>query len=380
TKPVTPSDLFNALAQSANSNKAIDPTPPQIGSVNSHDFNGARILLVEDNAINQQVAAELLRRRNISVIMANHGAEAIDWMKRESFDAVLMDLHMPVMDGLEATRRIRELPGGANTPIIAMTAAVMPEDRERCAACGMVDFVSKPVDPDELTLALQRWIKPRARPDLTQDRGQSNTDIPNHSVLPNFLPGFDLDQALKRLEGNRNLLSRLLHCFYDEQQAMKSRLDALLDSGQNSEAAMLLHTFRGVAANLGATELAHFARLLELEIKQRAPLASRGQFAEALAGVLGAISTFARPESEKPELSALNQSAVKALLCGMAPYLREREVLPEEQILLLERLAQSDLPDAPLTKLMHQIDQFDYAKAMGTLNQLAVRLGMELPV
>ena len=128
----------------------------------------ANILVVEDNAFNQQVAKEFLRRRGAQVVLASHGGEAIDWVRRQYFDAVLMDLHMPEMDGFEATRQIRALPAGREVPVIAMTAAVMAEDRRRCAELGMNDFVAKPIEPDELLRSLARWVAP-ADPAGTQE-------------------------------------------------------------------------------------------------------------------------------------------------------------------------------------------------------------------
>lgn len=131
-------------------------------------LDGVSILVVEDNAFNQQVAKEFLRRRGAQVVLASHGGEAIDWVRRQYFDAVLMDLHMPEMDGFEATRQIRALPAGREVPVIAMTAAVMAEDRRRCAELGMNDFVAKPIEPDELLRSLARWVAP-ADPAGTQE-------------------------------------------------------------------------------------------------------------------------------------------------------------------------------------------------------------------
>jgi len=336
------------------------------------DFKGSRILLVEDNAINQQVAAEFLKRFNMTVILANNGVEAVEWASRENFDAVFMDLHMPVMDGLEATRRIRELPNRRNLPIIAMTAAVMPEDRERCAACGMVDFVSKPIDPDELTQVLRHWIKPRG-----EGANAVGYATPGNASLPAFLPGYDLDQALKRLGGNRDLLVRLLRSFVKEHAGTLAQLDALLETGDNANALGLLHTLKGVASNLGASELARWSQQLEQEIRAGVPLYSLSSFAGALTVAMDGLSTQVPPDKGKPSPEHLDTKALADLLRGMAPYLREREVISDEQSRTLCRLAQNDWPDAPLAKLIHQIDQFDYAGALATIAQLAATLGLE---
>lgn len=142
--------------------EAVDdkPVPPGPLDLTRLRLDGASILVVEDNAFNQQVAKEFLCRRGAQVVLASHGGEAIDWVRHQHFDAVLMDLHMPEMDGFEATRQIRALPAGREIPVIAMTAAVMAEDRQRCAELGMNDFVAKPIEPDELLRSLTRWIAP----------------------------------------------------------------------------------------------------------------------------------------------------------------------------------------------------------------------------
>jgi CheY-like chemotaxis protein/HPt (histidine-containing phosphotransfer) domain-containing protein len=379
TKPVTPSDLFDALVKCRNPKPniptAINATVPV---KKPPDFHGARILLVEDNAINQKVAAEFLKRRNITVFLANHGGEAVDWASRESFDAVLMDLHMPIMDGLEATRRIHELPKCRDLPIIAMTAAVMPEDRERCTACGMVGFISKPIDAEELTQVLQHWIKP-GNDRVSPNGVERQTDgSPLKGTLPDSLPGFDLGQALNRLGGNRDLLARLLLNFVEEQAGAQVRLDALLEAGENAHARVLLHTLKGVAFNLGVSELARCAERLEREIKSAEPLNSRRSFARALTEAMNAISTHVLPVNERPAAEGLDRKALADLLLGLQHYLRERELVPDGMIQTLERLARNDLPDAPLARLARQIDQFDYAGAMVNITQLAATLGVEL--
>ena len=119
---------------------------------------GARVLLAEDNLVNQQIATAFLAAGGMEVTVANNGIEAVDWVKKATFDVVLMDLQMPDMDGAQATRVIRSLPQGARLPIIAMTAAAMEEDKQECLAAGMNAHVTKPIDPNELVRALLAWV------------------------------------------------------------------------------------------------------------------------------------------------------------------------------------------------------------------------------
>jgi len=169
TKPIVPSHLLDTLltvykrpgrGQGLEPQAEARPAPREA----SHPLRDARILLVEDNEINQQLACELLEKAGMRVAIAQHGGEAIQFVQRIAFDAVLMDVQMPEMDGYEATRRIRALPAGRDLPIIAMTAAAMRQDQESCLAAGMNDHIAKPIDPERLLDCLRRWVKPKAAP------------------------------------------------------------------------------------------------------------------------------------------------------------------------------------------------------------------------
>ena len=377
TKPVTPSDLFDALLNRRNRQPA-NPAIRQGTNTNPPNFNGAHVLLVEDNPINQEVAAELLKKRNLTVTLANHGGEALDRVAKESFDAVFMDLHMPIMGGLEATQRIHEHPAAQSLPIIAMTAAVMPEDRERCAACGMVDFVSKPIDPEELDHVLLRWIKPRGgnlSPDVVE---QPSAPPASQYPLPDTLPGFEIHPAIHRLGGNHALLARLLLNFAEGHGETQQRLDDFLATGQTNQAATLLHSLKGEASNLGSMKLARWAAQLEQEIKAGEPLSSQQAFADALAGSIESIAKHIPRHRREPTAEGLNREDLTNLLQRLSPYLRESEVVPSEHILELNRLAHNDLPGFPLAKLIRQIDQFDFAGALATINELDSAIRVEI--
>ena len=159
-KPVTPSRLFEAVVRLQHGETAATATPgPRLDLAQAmRPIHGAHVLLAEDDLVNQQVATAFLEMAGLSVTVARNGLEAVDSIKREHFDAVLMDMQMPEMDGLHATRAIRLLPEGAHLPIIAMTAAAMDEDKQACLAAGMDAHVSKPIDPKELVRTLLAWV------------------------------------------------------------------------------------------------------------------------------------------------------------------------------------------------------------------------------
>ena len=223
---------------------------------------GIRILLVEDNPINQEVARELLQRRGARVVQAANGAEAIHLLSASGpgYHAVLMDVHMPVMDGLEATRRIRLNPALDGLPIIAMTASALTRERELCLEAGMNDQVNKPIIVAELFATLMRWVRPvagEASPGTAAPAGFNPA-----SGLPDRIPGIDLERALGTLE-SAPLLRKLLASFQRENSALLDDLQAALAGGDLELARRLVHTVKGVGGNLGAMDLCDAAAALE---------------------------------------------------------------------------------------------------------------------
>jgi CheY-like chemotaxis protein len=256
TKPVTPSDLFDTLIRLQNAKSGPIPLPEATfrnTRATLSSIRGARILLAEDNELNQQVAREFLAKGGLTVVIANNGQEALDAVQRQPFDVVLMDLHMPVMDGFEATRRIHALAGLEQLPIIAMTAAAMSQDRAASTAAGMVAHVAKPVDPQELADTLVRWVKPSpsGQADDAQDEPPAMADEADVLALERILPGFSVRQALARMGEDLILYRKLLHTFAGNHTTTAEQILELLRLGDDKQLYQVAHGLKGEAGNLG---------------------------------------------------------------------------------------------------------------------------------
>jgi len=284
-KPVSPSVLFDTIMQAFGKEGPAKPRDKMALQENTdgvHLLKDARVLLVEDNEINQQVAREILEGAGLKVALANNGLEAIAKLEGNVFDAVLMDIQMPVMDGYTATQKIRSQEHFTDLPIIAMTAHAMAGDHEKSLSAGMNDHVTKPIDPDKLFGTLSRWIRPRVekaqdqppeaatqKPHISVDsKFIDNTDTPSEEViLPDSLPGFNLSEGLNRLQGNRQLYRKLLIKFATDYAETVKDFQTALKAEDLERAHRLIHSIKGVAGNLAAAELQRAATALEKLVK-----------------------------------------------------------------------------------------------------------------
>ncbi len=261
TKPVTPSTLLDACSMALGrpirpATRAARREEATLGHQAS--LAGARLLLVEDNAINQELAVDLLGRAGIAVTVASDGQEALDALTRRSFDGVLMDCQMPVMDGYAATMALRQRPELRDLPVIAMTANAMVGDREKALAAGMNDHIAKPIKVEELFATLARWV----RPGRSGSGGERVAD-PEHAArsIPD-LPGIDTRAGLDSVQGNFALYRRILCMFRDRERDFEARFLAALETGSNA-AARHAHDLKGEAGTLGAYEVQLAAEALE---------------------------------------------------------------------------------------------------------------------
>ncbi len=304
-KPISNSLLFDTIMH------AFIEGAPEAGRQRSAeevqsaaDFNGLRVLLVEDNEINRELASQLLRDAGVTVSLAENGREAVEKVTTEIFDGVLMDIQMPEMDGYQAARVIRARPELATLPIIAMTANAMAADRANALAAGMNEHVPKPIDPGELYAAIRRWFKPRAE----EPKPQSTAALPvgvtfrsDRKVLPEHLEGIDVVEGLKRVAGNRNLYRNLLLKFGQSQARAVEDIREALATGDQELAHRIAHTIRGVAGNIGAKELQAAATAIEIAFRESDTARAEANLPileAALGRVVSSIAGFAETKSQ----------------------------------------------------------------------------------
>ncbi|MGH8442206.1 MAG: ATP-binding protein [Nevskiaceae bacterium] len=237
------------------------PPPPNLA--------GVRVLLAEDNPVNQQVTVELLQGAGVLVDVAANGQEALAAVQARPYDAVLMDVQMPVMDGLQTTRAIRKLGTCDRLPIIAMTASVMAGDRDRCLESGMSDHVSKPISIEQLMGTLARWL-PARRDMRSAQPPAAQAERPVATMLPAEVDGFNLVDGLRRVGGDAALYHRLLLQFHEHSAGAAAAVRAALVAGDRAAARAEVHTLKGVAATLSAEELHAAATQLEAALRRPA--------------------------------------------------------------------------------------------------------------
>ena len=340
---------------------------------------GARLLLAEDNAVNREVALELLHGAGLVVDAAENGQQAVAKARATPYDLILMDMQMPVMDGLEATRSIRALPGNENLPILAMTANIFEEDRRACLDAGMDGFVTKPVDPQQLFASLLNWLpaRPEGASTTSSPGGQPPLPHPGHdTVVPvqlTAIPGLDAGLGLKVLNGNLSAYLRLLRRFAVEHADDMGKLRERLAAGDPLAARHFAHSLTGVSGNLGATRVQRHAAELEAAIhtgREPAEIERLAGIVEASLRALTEAILAALPEAEPHQAPAVvDWAAVRQTLTQLEPLLVASN-LRANQLFETHDAALTAALGALAVELEEHIRRFRYPEALETLGRI----------
>ena len=397
-KPVSQSALFEAIMDAFGQKMVGRKSSPMVFD-GSRDFkevlSGAKILLVEDNEINQQVAREILQQANITVFLAKNGQEAVALVAREQLDGVLMDVQMPVMDGLTATREVRKHPKFATLPILAMTANAMSGDREVCLEAGMQDHIAKPVDPGNMFATLARWIKPAFPQPLPvtvgEALGEGVEEAASSLSLPE-IPGIDVITGLRRMGDNLKGYLGLLAKFRANQGGAGDAIREALAKDDRATAERLAHTLKGVAATIGADGLTEKAGVLEGAIGGwLSPECVEGLLNDSsgeLARICAALD-HALPEEKtairSPLISASAETEAmvarrNALLRKAARQLDIFDASVENTLATLQKEPLSEALRDWMDKIEKQISQYDFEDAAETLKRCMAELGVDLEI
>ena len=283
--------------------------PKRSGAKSAQNYEilrGTRLLLVEDNDVNQKVALGILGAGGISVDIAGNGAEAISKIEVNDYEIILMDLQMPVMDGLTATRKIREHEKYADLPIIAMTANAMAEHRSQCIDAGMNDFISKPFNPADLFRTIWKWVTGESDAEMFGALNFDDGDI----QLPGQIPGLDIRAGLRRVAGMKGLYLNTLRSFAEQQGDSVSRIRVALSEGDVKRAERDAHTLKGLAGIIDAYDVQKHAEYVEAAFSNsdvEAGLALLDKLDAALAPLIGSILVHTS-KNVRAKYNALNDA------------------------------------------------------------------------
>ena len=363
-KPISMRYLYSTIFEVLGVEQEESTAPDDISDeyVIEH-IGGSCILLVEDNSINQQVAREILEDVGVVVDIANNGLESIQMLMHKTYDAVLMDIQMPEMDGYTATVHIRKDDNFKDLPIIAMTAHALDSDRDRCLDAGMNDHVVKPVDTQKLFKSLTQWIEPHRH--STVQYVAKDTE----AALPSELPGIDIRSGLHRLRGNKKLFKSLLLEFLKDFENVDGRI--LNSISDNRAAAMVIaHNVKGMAGSISANDLSNAAETLENNLEFDSDVGWRNSlrhFSDSLNTVMNSIRTLDVEDSEEPVTDVADTTEK---LTELRELLSRGDGRAESVFLAVKARISTESNKQDIDKLEEAIGQFDYTTAKTIFSSL----------
>jgi polar amino acid transport system substrate-binding protein len=352
-----------------------------------------KILLAEDSMINQEVATELLKSFGMSVDVAENGLEVLEMVTAKPYDLIFMDIQMPQMDGLEATRAIRKLKGSiAKIPIVAMTANAQEADLERSLEAGMNAYIAKPIDPEMVFQTLDRWVQPKSDLDIENCVGKEVTlscetrkgpEVRGRFELPETIPGIDVAAGLNRVANNKILYFKLLRNFMQENLDFLPQFKTAVDAGDMESAHRLVHTLKGVVGNIGALPLYETTNLLEQTLKQNPkavdqPLWTLQTQITELTQTLKELLPVTEPEAvmacDSPYSSA---SVTRAQLEALVTALVKNDMQALDDFDAIKDALYGVAPE--LTRqLDRQLDALNFKASIKLLKQIEVQMNLDV--
>jgi signal transduction histidine kinase/DNA-binding response OmpR family regulator/HPt (histidine-containing phosphotransfer) domain-containing protein/HAMP domain-containing protein len=390
-KPVTKSMIIDTLVNLfAHKGESVAAA---VGGQQTARLTGARILLTEDNDINQQIAVELLEGEGASVKVANNGQEAIEILlngpQPPPFEVVLMDLQMPIMDGYQAAVKLRSDERFATLPIIAMTAHATIEERQRCLAAGMNEHIAKPIDPEHLIETVGRFYGPHlitpSPATMTPNGGAKRCE--GESSQPDefqAISGLDTKDGMSRVAGNRRLYLRLLRQFVEQQGTVPAQISEALEQHDDSLAERLAHTIKGLSGSIGARNLQQIAAKLEKAIGTKMPATELmpllREFSGALEILVGRLRSTLPPENIAPRSTVpampLEPAQPKRSVEEMMSHLNKLDPTALECLEANRDVFRELLPGDSYARFEQSIEGFAFAEALAQLHSVAERRGL----
>ncbi len=386
-KPVSPVVLYESTLEVLNSGGTVSSFNVNMGGENASavikkDFSNTKILLVEDSKLNQEVAIEILKEGGFSIDIAENGKIAVEKVNENKYDIVLMDMQMPVMDGLEATRKIRMDSEYEDIPIIAMTASVMDSDREKCEAAGMNDHLAKPVDPRKLFEVIAKWIpmendKPFEVVEKLKDESERSKCNANIQI-----EGLDIKDGCRRVMGRKDSYIKLLRNFILEYGDAVADIQNTIYISDYEAAQRMAHTLKGVAGNIGAHKLQHSSMHLEKLIKEKSEKDVIEMELEKTGEVLGNL--IKQLEEKLPKEQVLYKDVEKKevpvsdlikIMEELRPFIERRKPKKCNGILeICQKMRWPKYVEIELHELIRLVSRYKYKEALQTHDSLTGKL------
>ncbi|MRI32057.1 hypothetical protein EOPP23_03460 [Endozoicomonas sp. OPT23] len=380
-KPLTASSLLNTISRVFGRSLPFN-SQPLTGSNKTEDainhLSGAEILLVEDNEVNQELAIDLLESNGMKVTVAENGLQALNALESKTFDGVLMDCQMPVLDGYEATRRIRKNLNWANLPVLAMTANAMAGDRAKALEAGMNDHIAKPINFEDMLTKMAFWIEPREH--ITINKGLNESSAVSNDEYPwQILASINTDTGLGICQDRTSLYIRLLGKFRQNQSSFCQEYLSAIEDGDLELAKRLAHTLKGVSANIGAHQLSQQAMNLEqvtgTDISEEACFYIINSLRQTIKKVAQEIDAFLQlTEQDEPEQQSDHNDTEHVDISGLYEQLKTLIENDDTEALdicgaMTSQLKHEDTNREALLKIRAALEEYDFELALERLNK-----------